>query len=81
MFVQAIKLEYGYRRVCVSYLHFTHAPRCVCVLYAIKRGYGCVCVVHAIQRGYECVRVISLHSPPDSYLCVYVCMYMYVNTA
>ena len=72
--MQAIKRGYGYVSV-LSSLH--SAPRDICVCCARDQGWMCayVCIVHAIKRGYEWVyvTVISLNSPIDSYLCMYVC--------
>ena len=45
-----------------------------------RRTPRCMCVcAREIKGGYECVSVWHFLSPVDSYLCMCVCMYMYVK--
>ena len=50
---------------------------CVFVVLSAQRGVMCVC---ARDQAWICVRVClttdALHSPGDSYLCVYIYMYL-----
>ena len=64
--------------VCMCMLSSLHsASQNACCNLCMRTSVGMImCVVHAIKREYMYVSVISLHSPIDSYLCVYesVCM-------
>ena len=88
VFVQAIKCEYGYECVYVCLSSSTKSR--VCVRNgsdpdsANKRRaprYMCVCE-REIKDGYGCVYVCVCHfpSPVNSYLCMCICMYMYIST-